>query len=176
MNNNDLGQPSQDPRPIAQEPITPEEAKREVSGVAAGGGAVAGAAGGVAIGTAVGGPVGALVGGLLGAVAGAVGAYAAVDATDPDYSYWKDNYRNQPEVVPDYSYEDDYAPAYRLGYQGRQCYGDQCWEDAEAALQQDWDKLKGKSRLSWEQAKRAGRAAWDRVERTLPGDADGDGR
>ena len=79
-------------------------------------------------------------------------------------------------MVPDYSYEDDYAPAYRLGYQGRQCYGDQCWEDAEPALQQDWAKLKGKSRLSWEQAKRAGRAAWDRVERTLPGDADGDGR
>ena len=172
MSNSDIGQPSQDPRPIAQEAITPEEAKREVSGVAAGGGAVAGAAGGVAIGTAVGGPVGALVGGVIGAVAGAVGAYAAVDATDPDYSYWKDNYQQQPHYVNDYNYDDDFAPAYRLGYQGRCRYEGQTWAEAENSLRTDWEQLKAGSRLSWEQASDASRAAWERVEGQVLGGSD----
>ena len=153
--------PSQDPRLVAQEPIDAETAAREVNSVGAGGGMVAGAAAGAAIG-AVGGPVGVFVGGTVGAILGALGGYAAVDATDPDYSYWRDNFRDQPGFVGDYNFEDDYAPAYRLGFQGRRRYPGQTWEQAEADLQRDWEALRSRSRLSWEQARAAGHAAWHR--------------
>lgn len=170
-----IAQPSQDPNPLHQQGISPTESNREAGSVIMGGGMVAGAAGGAAVGTAIGGPVGTVVGATIGAVLGALGGYAAVEATDPEHTYWSDNYRNQPGYVADYTY-DDYAPAYRLGYQGRQRYADRGWDDAQSELERDWQELKGNSRLTWEQARSAGRAAWHRVERALPGDADGDGR
>lgn len=156
-----LQQPSQDPRLVAQEPIDAETAAREVKSVGAGGGMVAGAAAGAAVGM-VGGPVGVFVGGTVGAILGALGGYAAVDATDPDYSYWRDNFRDQPGFVGDYNFEDDYSPAYRLGYQGRTRYVGKTWQEAEADLARDWDALKGKSRLTWDEARAAGHAAWHR--------------
>ena len=170
------GIPSQDPRLKAQEPLTPAERAFEANSVVMGGGMAAGAAAGAAIGTAVAGPVGVVVGGTIGAIAGALGGYAAVSAGDPNYDYWRDNHIGQPGYVEGYSYEDDYAPAYRLGYQGRGRYADRPWEQAEADLRNDWESLKGQSRLTWEQARLASQAAWHRVERALPGDADGDGR
>ncbi len=170
-----IAQPSQDPNPLHQEGMTPGEASKEAGSVAMGGGMVAGAAGGAVVGTAIGGPVGTFVGATVGAVLGALGGYAAVEATDPENTYWGENYRTQPGYVADYTY-DDYAPAYRLGYQGRERYADRTWDETQTELERDWQELKGDSRLTWEQAKSAGRAAWDRVERALPGDADGDGR
>ncbi len=159
-----LQQPSQDPRLVAQEPIDAATAEREVKSVGVGGGMVAGVAAGAAVGALAGGPVGAVVGGTAGAILGALGGYAAVDATDPDYGYWRDNFRNQPGFVGDYNFEDDYSPAYRLGYQGRNRYAGKTWDQAEAELQRDWDALKGGSRLSWAQARDAGHAAWHRQE------------
>lgn len=159
-----LQQASQDPRLAAQEPMDAETAAREVNSIAMGGGMAAGVAAGAAIGTAVAGPVGAIVGGTAGAILGALGGYAAVDAADPDYTYWKTRHVGQPGVVPDFDYDDDYAAAYRLGYQGRQRYAGQSWEQAEAALERDWAAVKGQSRLSWEQARSAGHAAWHRVD------------
>ena len=157
-----LQQASQDPRLAAQVPMDAETAAREVNSIAMGGGMAAGVAAGAAVGTAVAGPVGAIVGGTAGAILGALGGYAAVDAADPDYTYWKTQHAAQPGIVPDFDYDDDYAAAYRLGYQGRQRYAGQSWEQAEAALAQDWASVKGKSRLSWEQARSAGHSAWHR--------------
>jgi len=71
------GVASQDPRPAAQFPLKPNEAKREANSVLVGGGAIVGAAAGAAIGVAMAGPVGVLVGVALGAVAGALGGEAA---------------------------------------------------------------------------------------------------
>ena len=170
-----IAQPSQDPNPLHQESMSAAESQKEAGSVAMGGGMVAGAAGGAVVGTAIGGPVGTFVGATVGAVLGALGGYAAVEATDPEHAYWSENYRTQPDYVADYTY-DDYAPAYRLGYQGSQRYEGRGWDDAQTELERDWQELKGDSRLTWEQAKSAGRAAWHRVERALPGDADGDGR
>ena len=166
------GIPSQDPRLKAQEPLTPSERASEANSVVMGGGMMAGAAAGAAIG----GPVGVIVGGTAGAIVGALGGYAAVSAGDPQYDYWRDNHVGQPGYVDGYNYEDDYAPAYRLGYQGRERYAGRAWDQTEADLQRDWESVKGKSRLTWEQARAATRNAWHRVEQALPGDADGDGR
>ena len=170
------GIPSQDPRLKAQEPLTPSERASEANSVVMGGGMMAGAAAGAADGAAIGGPVGVIVGGTAGAIVGALGGYAAVSAGDPQYDYWRDNHVGQPGYVDGYNYEDDYAPAYRLGYQGRERYAGRAWDQTEADLQRDWESVKGKSRLTWEQARAATRNAWHRVEQALPGDADGDGR
>lgn len=71
------GVPSQDPRPGAQQPLSPAEATREAGSTLAAGGVLAGAAAGAAVGAVVGGPAGVVVGGAIGGVAGAVGGAAA---------------------------------------------------------------------------------------------------
>lgn len=76
------GIPSQDPEPVAQTLLSPQDSEREVRSALVGGGAVAGVATGATIGGLVAGPVGILVGATLGAVAGALGGEAAGTVAD----------------------------------------------------------------------------------------------
>jgi hypothetical protein len=144
-----------------------------------GAGAAAGAATGAVIGS-VAGPVGTVLGGAAGAVAGGLAGKAAAESVNPtaEDAYWRDNYKATPGVKPDYSWDDDYAPAYRTGYTGweRARASGETFDAYEPKMRTEWDKVKGKSRLNWEEAKDHSRAAWHRVERALPGDADKDGR
>ena len=78
------GVPSQDPDPLAQVALDPEEAERESNSILMGGGLVAGSAAGAAIGAAVAGPVGILVGSTIGAVAGALGGAGAGELVNPE--------------------------------------------------------------------------------------------
>ena len=71
---------------------------------------------------------------------------------------------------------DEYAPAYRYGWESRSKYQGRKFDEVESDLGRDWDRAKGRSRLGWENAKQATRDAWHRVERAIPGDADRDGR
>lgn len=162
-----------DQNPRNEDPITGASGAHPVgTGVGAAGGAVAGATVG-----SVAGPIGTAVGAVVGAVAGGLAGKGVAEAVNPtiEDAYWREHYTTRPGYATGYTYDDDYAPAYRLGYEGRGRYaGDYAKHEAE--LKADWERLKGKSRLTWEQAKAAGRDAWDRVERALPGDADGDGR
>ena len=89
--------------------------------------------------------------------------------------YWRDTYQREPYYSRDTTY-DDYAPAYRVGWEGASRYGGKRFDDVEGDLRRDYDSARGKSSLGWEKAKAAARAAWDRVERAMPGDADHDGR
>ena len=98
----------------------------------------------------------------------------SVDPTAQD-SYWRSAYASEPYYNKQYGY-DDYAPAYKLGYEGRGRYAGRSYDQAESELSSDWDNFKGKSRLMWNDAKQAVRAGWHRVERAMPGDADNDGR
>ena len=139
-----------------------------------------GAAGGAATGAVVGsvaGPVGTVVGGAIGAVVGGLAGKAAGEAVNPtaEDAYWRESHANEPYYRKDYTY-DDYAPAYRVGYENRGKYGDRSFDDAQSDLKADWERSKGASRMEWNDAKDATRAAWHRVERAMPGDADGDGR
>lgn len=139
-------------------------------------GAAAGGTAGAAIGS-VAGPLGAVVGAAVGAVVGGLGGKAAGEAVNPtvEDAHWRDNYSSEPYVKSDYSY-DDYAPAYRTGYENRAKYAGRTFDQAENDLRSDYERTRGNSRLAWEDAKGATRAAWHRVERAMPGDADGDGR
>ena len=163
------------------------------TGVGAAGGALAGAA----IGSA-GGPAGAIVGGVIGAVAGGLAGRGVAEMANPEPTdeqhdhnlgkglahavnhdredaYWREAYSKEPYYNPERSYE-DYAPAYRMGWESRAKYEDGTYDQYEPAFRNDWDTARGESRLDWDEAKHAVKAGWHRVERALPGDADGDNR
>jgi hypothetical protein len=90
-------------------------------------------------------------------------------------TYWRETYQREPYYTKETNYE-DYAPAYRVGWEGVSRYSGKGFDDVEPDLRRDYESVRGKSRLTWEKAKSAARAAWHRVERALPGDADNDGR
>jgi hypothetical protein len=139
-------------------------------------GAAGGAAAGAAIGAA-GGPVGAVVGGAIGAVAGGLAGKGAAEAVNPtvEDAYWRDQYASRPYVEKGVGY-DQYAPAYRYGWESRGHFIGSKFDDVEGDLGREWDRVRGTSRLGWDKARHAARDAWDRVERAIPGDADGDGK
>ena len=144
--------------------------------VGTGVGAAGAGAAGAAIG-AVAGPVGAAVGAVVGAVAGGLAGKGVAEAVNPtaEDAYWRDNYKTRPYVDSSVAY-DEYAPAYRYGWESRNRYAGRRFDEVETDLQRDWEKSRGKSSLTWERAKQATRDAWDRVERAVPGDIDRDGR
>jgi hypothetical protein len=138
------------------------------------------AAGGAATGAAVGsvaGPVGTAVGIVAGAVVGGLAGKSAAEAIDPtrEDAYWRDNYKGRQYIEANRPYE-DYAPAYRTGYEGYTRYKGRTFEQSESDLQRDYERSRGASNLTWDRAKHATRDAWHKVERALPGDADRDGR
>lgn len=71
---------------------------------------------------------------------------------------------------------DDYAPAFRTGYNGRVQFAGRKFDDVKRDLEANFNREKGPSKLSWDNAKQATRAAWDRIERAMPGDFDRDGK
>jgi uncharacterized protein YcfJ len=157
------------------DPITGEAGSHPI-----GTGIGAAAAGAAATGAAVGlgaGPIGAVIGAAVGAIAGGLAGKAATEAIDPttEDAYWRENYRSRSYYDASTSY-DDMAPAYRYGWESRSQHADRSWDEVEGDLARGWDHTKTKSKIGWEKAKLAARDAWDRVERTLPGDADRDGR
>lgn len=139
-------------------------------------GAAAAGATGAAIG-AVAGPAGALAGAAIGAVVGGLAGKGIGEVVNPtaEDAYWRNQYPNEPYYAKEHSY-DDYAPAYRTGYEARARYADRRFEDVETDLQREYDAQRGQSTLPWDRARTAARAAWDRVERAMPGDSDRDGK
>lgn len=140
-----------------------------------------GAAGGAAAGAAVGsvaGPVGTLVGGAVGAVAGGLMGKGVAEGIDPtvEDAYWRENHTTRPYYEKDYTYDEDYAPAYRYGLTSRQQYPNRKFDEVDSDLSRGWESNRNNSRLTWDKAKLATRDAWHRVEEAIPGDADGDGR
>ena len=124
------------------------------------------AAGGMAAGAAVGtvaGPVGTVVGAAVGAVVGGLAGKAAGEAIDPtvEEAYWRSNYVSQPYYEKGRSY-DDYAPAYKAGYEGRSQFSGRSFEDVEGDLESNYNRNRGRSTLNWQGARPAAHAAWHR--------------
>lgn len=137
--------------------------------VGTGVGAAGGAAAGAAIG-AIGGPLGALIGGAIGAVIGGGAGKAAAEAFDPtlEEAYWRAEYANSPNYVSGSDFDNDYHPAYAVGYANRHRYpADAHFEDYETDLERSWNEVKGSSRLAWHDARSAARDAWERLNRAL---------
>lgn len=174
MNSNDVNKniEKQEAHDMNRDPISGTPGAHPVgTGLGAAGGAVAGAA----VGSVVG-PVGTLVGGAVGAVVGGLAGKAGGEAVNPtaEETYWRDSYTKESYYNPTYKYE-DYAPAYRMGYENRSRYAGKTFDQAHDSLRSDWDRTKGTSRLAWDDAKHATKAAWHRVEDVIPGDINRNG-
>lgn len=146
------------------DPISKEPGAHPVgTGVGA---AMGGVAGGAAAG-AVAGPAGAVVGGVLGAIAGGMGGKEAAEALDPtaEEAFWRDRHTLEPYYESGRPF-DDYAPAYRLGVEGRRDYPGS-FEETEMRLADRWGTYRGRSTLDWAQARLASRAAWNRAHERL---------
>ena len=135
-------------------------------------GATVGGLGAAAVGAAIGSVVpgiGTAVGGVIGAVVGAAGGGVAgheiAESINPtvEDAYWRENYKTRPYVSSNDSY-DDYAPAYRYGWESRSRNAGRRFSDVEDDLSRGWDKAKANSRLGWENAKAATRDAWTRID------------
>jgi hypothetical protein len=140
-------------------------------------GATAGAAAGAAIG-ALFGPIGVLVGGAAGAVAGGGAGHAVGEQIDPtgETEYWRDAHVTRPYYRNSYHYDNDYLPAYQLGWESRGRFADRGWDDeVESDLKTHWEKTKNRSSLKWNEAKEAVRDSWDRADRTYNAYDDIDG-
>jgi phage tail tape-measure protein len=150
-----------DSNPANRDPITGTPGAHPIgTGLGAAPGAVAGAIAG----TAVGGPVGAAVGAVVGAVAGGLAGKGAAEAVNPtkEDAYWRDNYTNEAYYEQGRRF-DDYAPAYRTGYESRAEHVGRSFEQAEDDLKRRYERARGAYALSWDKARPATRAAWDRV-------------
>ena len=132
--------------------------------------AVGGAAAGAAVG-AMAGPVGTVVGAVVGGVAGGLAGKGIAESIDPttEDAYWRENYANRSYYDQSDDLHDDYAPAYRHGWESRSRYHDRSWDQAESDIQKGWESAKANSRLTWEKAKHATRDAWDRVSHSMSG-------
>lgn len=152
------------------DPITKTPGAHPVgTGLGAATGGVAGAAAaGALAGTAVGGPVGAAAGLVVGAVVGGLAGKAVAEQIDPtaEDAYWREAHSKEPYYDRNRSY-DNYAPAYRVGYQGRVKHQGKTFEDAETDLESDYGEQRGKSQLGWDKAKDATRAAWNRASSAI---------
>ena len=160
-----------DPKEMKHEPNhDPVTGAGEFHPAGTAGGAVVGgalgvgaaAAAGAAMG-AVGGPVGLVVGAAIGAVAGGLAGKSAAERLDPtvEDEYWRSSHGSQPYAVNG-PYE-DYAGAYRTGYEGPARYEGRNFDDVEADLQKDYERNRGNSTQDWTSSREAARASWMRA-------------
>jgi hypothetical protein len=147
--------------------------------------AVGGVAGAAAAGAAVGsvaGPAGAAVGAAIGAAAGGMAGKLVADLVDPqmEEEFWSKNWSDRKYIDGGFTYDQDWAPAYRYGVDAYSRYPGRDYADIENDLSAGWVERRGESRLDWDRAQHATRDAWqrvkDQVERATPGDSDRDGK
>lgn len=128
------------------------------------GAAAGGMAAGAAAGTLTAGPIGTVLGAAIGAVVGGLGGKAVAEHFDPtvEEAFWKENHAKQPYYKAGEEY-DQYAPAYKLGYEGRAAGTANTFEEAEPALKDRYASMEAGSFAPWDRAKQATKAAWNRV-------------
>lgn len=141
------------------DPITGEPGSHPVgTGVGA---ALGGAAAGAATGT-VAGPIGTAVGAAAGAILGGLAGKGIAEKVDPtrEEAFWRENHARQP-YASNRPY-DDYAAAYRVGYEGYAEYGanGRSFAESEDILRREYERKNAK--LAWSDARPATQAAWGR--------------
>ncbi|MDI9635751.1 YsnF/AvaK domain-containing protein [Oscillatoria amoena NRMC-F 0135] len=129
---------------------------------------------GTVVGGVIGGPVGAVVGAAVGAVAGGLVGKGVAEAVNPSIEdeYWRQNYATRSYVTPDETY-DNYAPAYRTGYEGyaRHAENPKTYAEVEPELENTYNQTYGNTALPWDKAKHAARDAYIKLyeERLVAG-------
>lgn len=130
-------------------------------------GAIGAGATGMAIGGAIG-PIGAVIGAAVGSVVGGLIGKGVAEVIDPtaEEAYWRNEYHDQPYFETAYTFDDDYLPAYRYGWETRHLTDEKhSFDDVETPLEESWHTARSESKLEWEKAKHAARDAWEKIER-----------
>ena len=87
-------------------------------------------------------------------------------------AYWREQHNKQSFVKPDQKYE-QYAAAYRTGYEGVSKYPGKTYEEIEDELALDYERADPGDALPWDHARHAVRAAWAKVSNEVgPRDPD----
>lgn len=87
-------------------------------------------------------------------------------------SYWRKTHADQPYARKEYTYE-NYAPAYRLGAEAYEKYGERGFDDSEEDIARDYEKTVGDEGLPWDHARHAVQAVWSKLSNDVtPGDRD----
>lgn len=77
-------------------------------------------------------------------------------------TYWREHHHEQSFAEKSRSYE-DYAAAYRTGYEGANKYAGKNYEDIEDSLAQDYERAQPGSAIPWDTVRPAVKAAWDKL-------------
>jgi len=92
------------------------------------------------------------------------------DATEEE-AYWREHHAKQPYA--DQGRFEDYAPAYRTGYEAALKHQGKTFEEIEDDVALDYEKAHPGETLPWDRARPAVKAAWDRLAGVIaPRDVD----
>jgi len=91
---------------------------------------------------------------------------SASGATGADWqseeAYWREQHDRQPYADKSRSYQ-DYATAYRVGFDAANKYAGKQYDEVEESLATDYEHAQAGSALPWDTVRPAARAAWDRL-------------
>jgi hypothetical protein len=80
-------------------------------------------------------------------------------------AFWKKTYAKEPYYAEGMAYE-HYAPAYRIGWEGRARFPGRQFDEVEAELRKDYDRFISDGAPDWQIGRQAARSAWNRVDFT----------
>ena len=87
-------------------------------------------------------------------------------------AYWREHHAKQAYAKKELSY-DDYAAAYRTGYEGFHNYPGKAYEEIEDELALNYERTKAGAALPWDHARHAVHAAWAKLSQDVaPRDPD----
>jgi hypothetical protein len=77
-------------------------------------------------------------------------------------AYWREQHSRQPYAEKSRPY-DEYAAAYRFGFDAVDKYPGEKFDEVEQSLATDWQRSDPVSALPWDSVRPAVRAVWDRM-------------
>lgn len=90
-------------------------------------------------------------------------AYAIDDQIEE--GYWKRAYLTRPYFDENLSFEKDYEPVYRFGWETRRWFYDRHFNDVEELLKQAWlRQFQGQTNFEWSLVRRMVLDAWENVD------------
>lgn len=159
-----LNKPNSHPDPLTGEP--------GAHPVETGIGAASAGTIGTIVGGVVGGPVGAVVGAAIGSVTGGLLGKETAEVIDAsvEHEHWRAHHTSRPYVEPGRPYE-DYAPAYKTGYDAFSRHGNtgKTFDEIEPELQSEYVKTHGKTGLAWDKVKPAAQDAYRKLDEERAG-------
>ena len=85
-----------------------------------------------------------------------------MEKSNGEENYWREQHAKQPYADRGKAFE-NYARAYRTGYEGAAQHSGKSFEEMETDLALDYEKGRPDDALPWDHVRPAVKAAWDRI-------------